>query len=75
MDERLVRVRVTAGARKETVAEKDGTFVVAVKEPAEANAANARVRAILAAHFAVPLARVQLKSGHQKPSKLFVIRQ
>lgn len=75
MEERLIRVRVTAGARKETITEKDGTFSIAVKEPAEANAANARVRAMLAAQFGVPLARVQLKSGHQKPSKLFIIRE
>lgn len=75
MEERLIRVRVTASAKREQVEQHtDGSFTIAVKERAEANAANARVRAILAAHFGVSLAQVQLKSGHQKPSKLFAIR-
>lgn len=74
MNERLLRVRVTPGARREKVERMGDIFVIAVKEPAEANAANARVRAILAAELGVPLARVQLKSGHQKGSKLFVVR-
>lgn len=75
MEERLVRVRVAAGERREKVEEKpDGTFVIAVKEPAEANAANARVRAILAERLGISPAQVQLHSGHQKPSKLFRIR-
>lgn len=72
----LVRVKVRAGAAKESIVRKSETmFEIAVKEPAAANHANARVRALLASHFGLPLARVRILSGHHAPSKKFRIHR
>jgi uncharacterized protein YggU (UPF0235/DUF167 family) len=66
----LVRVKVEAGARKETFEESaPGTFAISVKERAERNAANTRVRAIIARHFRVPLKMVRILTGHQGKNK------
>lgn len=71
----LVRVKVRAGAAKESVVRKSGTvFEISVKEPAAENRANARVRALLARHFGLPLVRVRIVSGHHASSKKFHIR-
>lgn len=75
MEERLVRVRVTANAKREQVLQHmDGSFTISVKERAEANAANTRVRTIVAERLQVPLQSVQIQSGQQKGSKLLRIR-
>lgn len=69
-----ISVRVLAGARQERVeALPKGRLRISVKEPAERNLANRRVRELLAEHLSLPLARVRLLSGHASPSKLFVI--
>lgn len=66
-----IRVKVTAGARKERFEEvRDGVFAAAVKEKAEQNLANARVRALVAARFCVPQKAVRIVSGHRSKSKL-----
>jgi uncharacterized protein (TIGR00251 family) len=66
----LVRVNVKAGARREKFVElmKD-SFTVDVKEEAERNQANNRVRALIALHFRVPLKEVMIVSGHKNPKK------
>lgn len=75
MEEKLVRVRVTAGAKREQVEQHmDGSFTITVKERAEANSANTRVRTIVAERLGVPLQSVQIQSGQQKGSKLVRIR-
>lgn len=74
-EKRIVKVRVQAGARQESVSRAGEAWVIAVKEPAEANRANARVRAVLAEALAVPLAAVRLMTGHHRPSKMFEILQ
>ncbi len=72
-EETLIRVRVSAGARREQVEEEDGTLMIAVKEPAAGNAANARVREIMAERFGVGLSAVRIANGHRKGSKLLRI--
>ncbi|MDB5225161.1 MAG: hypothetical protein JWL87_113 [Candidatus Adlerbacteria bacterium] len=67
-----VSVRVVAGAKKELVEElPKGRLKIWVKEPAERNLANHRVRELVAAHLNLPLADVRLLSGHTSPSKIF----
>lgn len=67
-----VKVWVQPGARKEKVlANTDGTFELSVREPAERNMANTRVRTILATHYGVSLGAVRIISGHRSGSKIF----
>ncbi len=70
---RYVKVKARAGAKKELVGRKGPVLFIAVKEPAEDNRANRRVRELVARESGVPLAVVRLVSGHHAPSKLFVI--
>jgi len=69
-----VRVRVTPGAKRESFIETDGkSFSASVREPAERNLANNRVREMVAAHFGVIVQKVKLVSGHRSPQKVFDI--
>lgn len=69
-----VRVEVRPGARKESVLQTDDkTYTIAVKEPAERNLANLRVREVLAEHLSVPIGKVRMVSGHRSPRKIFDI--
>ncbi|KND52066.1 MAG: hypothetical protein ABA06_02260 [Parcubacteria bacterium C7867-001] len=69
-----VRVRVIPDAKRESLIEtEDRTLTVAVKQPAERNLANTRVRELLAEHFSLPLGKVRLTSGHRSPRKIFDI--
>ena len=78
---RYVHVKVTAGARKESLKpvrsasgqESEDHFEIAVREKAERNMANARVIALVALHFAVTANKVRIVNGHHHPSKLLVI--
>jgi len=66
----LVRVNVKAGARREKfVVLMEDSFAVDVREEAERNQANNRVRALIAQHFHVPLKEVTVVSGHKSPKK------
>jgi len=68
--ERLVRVKVVADARKDSLRENGkGGFEMSVREPAAENRANERVRELLAAHFGVPVKSVRITAGHQRPTK------
>lgn len=69
-----VRVKVTPGARRESVVKTgEGEYEISVREKAERNLANSRVRAVLAAKFGVSEKAVRLVNGHRSPSKLFRI--
>lgn len=69
-----IRVRVTPGARKERVTkEEDGTFYIMVKEPAEQNRANARIKEILARELSVSMSNIRLLTGHRSSSKMYVV--
>lgn len=74
MDGEIVKVRVTADAKRELVERHARGLRIAVREPAEGNRANARVRELVARERGVPLARVSLVAGHHSPSKTFLVR-
>lgn len=70
----LIKVRVYPGSKKEEVARVgDDTLRVSVRERPENNAANARVKELLALYFAVPTGRVRLVNGARATHKIFEI--
>ena len=78
-----VKVIVTPGAKKEKVVVtpsatrhkggKEEILEISVREPAQRNFANTRVRELVAARFKVPLSAVRILSGHRSPHKLLSI--
>ncbi len=68
-----LKVIATPGARREKVEEKARALHIAVKEPAEQNRANMRVREIVAARLGVPVAQVKIINGHHGHSKLLSV--
>lgn len=70
-----IRVRVSAGAKKETfVANSDDSFLVSVKEQAEGNRANTRVLEVIAEHFGILPKQIRIISGHHAPGKILSIQ-
>lgn len=66
-----VKVRVVAGAKKETFKQKSNDhFKISVKEKAEQNLANRRVVELVADHFHIPSKQIRIISGHHSPSKI-----
>lgn len=66
-----IRVRVSAKAKKESLKKlSEDTFLIAVKEPAEQNRANARVLELVAGYFNINPKQVRIISGHHSPGKL-----
>ena len=71
-----VKVKVTAGARTESVKEVgENRYEVKIKEKAERNMANKKVVEIVAGLYKVPVNRVKIFSGHHSPSKLLTIHE
>lgn len=69
-----VRVRVMAGAKRESVSRKDETlWHICVREKAEQNMANARVKVLLATALGVSEKNVRLVKGAQTPSKVYLV--
>lgn len=69
-----VRVMVTPAAKRQRFAAAgENDFEAAVKEPAERNLANRRVRELVAAHYGVLAGKVRLVSGHRSPKKVFSV--
>ena len=68
-----LKVYVIPGARRETVDEVRGTLHISVKEPAQGNHANERVRALVAERFRVPLPYVRITHGHHSRSKMLSV--
>jgi len=69
-----VKVTAQPGARKETIHEAgDRGFVIAVREEAQQNRANTRIRELLADRFKVPLSAVRILTGHRSRSKILSI--
>lgn len=67
-----IRVRVKAGARKEhSLKTSETEWVIAVREPAERNLANGRIRQILADAYGVRPEAVRIVTGHHSPTKIF----
>ena len=71
-----VRVRVTAGAKKEGIeALPNNRFKIAVKQKPEQGAANKRVIELVAAHFRVAPKKVRIIRGHKTPFKIMVVNE
>jgi uncharacterized protein (TIGR00251 family) len=71
---RTLRVKVKPGARVDELTElDDGTWQARVKAPPVDGKANTTVVTLLAKHFGVPKARVQIKSGASGRLKLVTI--
>ena len=69
-----IRVHAVAGSRRESVKqESPGVYAVTVREPAERNLANTRIRELLAEELKVPVGAVRIINGHHSPTKLFSI--
>jgi len=67
-----VRVRVFPGSKKERILKTaDGRYEMQVKEPAEQNLANKRIRQLLASEYDVNDSNVRIVSGHQSQTKIF----
>jgi uncharacterized protein (TIGR00251 family) len=67
-----IKVKVKAGARKETVERiSDDHFDISIKEKAEHNYANTRILEIIRNIF--PNKPVRIISGHHSPSKIISI--
>jgi uncharacterized protein YggU (UPF0235/DUF167 family) len=69
-----IRVHVNPGARKERVVRDDATtFSISVKEPAERNMANGRIREILAQELGISVTQIRLLTGHHSSSKMYSV--
>ena len=69
-----IKVRVKAGARKEEIEKiSEDHYYISVKEKAERNMANNRIREIVASLLGVKREAVRIINGHQSPSKLISI--
>jgi uncharacterized protein len=67
----FVKVKVSPGDKREEVTRLAAdAFRVRVREPAENNAANRRVCALIAAQLGVPAGRVHIVRGHHGRSKI-----
>ncbi|MEZ4104506.1 MAG: DUF167 domain-containing protein [Candidatus Paceibacterota bacterium] len=69
-----IKVKVIPKAKKETVKEiRNNVYEVSVKEPAERNLANNRIRELLAGIYKVNEKAVRIVSGHHSGNKIFNI--
>lgn len=69
-----IRVTVYPGAKKEKVTVLgEHRLELMVKEPAERNLANERVRALVAREYRVSVAAVRMISGHHGQRKILSI--
>jgi hypothetical protein len=71
-----IRVKVNAGAQTESVRElDDGSLQVRTRAPATRGKANKRVLELLAEHFEVSAADLDIVSGHTSPVKHIDVRR
>lgn len=68
----LVRVKAFPDAPKERVEETaPHSLRIFVRQPAERNLANMRIRQIIALRYGVPIAQVRIRTGARSPHKTF----
>ncbi len=69
-----IKVVVYPGVKKEVVKEiGEARFEIRVKEPAEQNLANSRVRQLMAKQYQVPVSQVRMISGHHSSRKILSV--
>lgn len=74
MVEKIIKVRVSAGAKTEKIEEVEpNVFKIRVSAPPEKGKANERVAQMLAEYFKIPKTKVFLVSGATYKEKIFSI--
>jgi uncharacterized protein YggU (UPF0235/DUF167 family) len=69
-----IRVMAYPSAKKEQITEVgESRYEIKIKEPAERNLANLRIRQLLAEKYGIEEGKVRLVSGHQNSRKIFSI--
>lgn len=69
-----IKVQVYAGMKKEQVTRlKEHHFEIVTKAPARGNAANRKIRELIAAEYGVPDRHIRLVSGHHHPNKILEV--
>lgn len=68
-----IKVFVTPGAKREKVEEKGEDLLISVREQAQGNRANDRVREIVAERTGAPLGKVRILTGHHSRAKMISI--
>lgn len=68
-----LKVFVTPDAKKEKVEEKGDSLLISVREPAEQNLANDRVRELVALRLGVSTGKVRILTGHHSRSKMISV--
>ncbi|MEK7134453.1 MAG: DUF167 domain-containing protein [Patescibacteria group bacterium] len=74
----FIRVKVVPNAKKESFTPEEGKencFIASVREKAERNRANTRVRELVAGHFGVSVGKARLISGHHTRTKMFSVAE
>lgn len=67
----FLKVHVYPQMKKERVTKlKEHTYEIVVKEPAERNLANKRVRTLIAREYGITDKDVRIVTGHHSPSKV-----
>jgi uncharacterized protein YggU (UPF0235/DUF167 family) len=75
-DAKTIRVEVRPSVKRESVSERaDGSLEIHVREKAERNMANTRVRELIARHFNVSPKRVRILTGHRSARKTVQVLQ
>ena len=59
--------------REELVKEKPDAWRISVREPAQHNLANDRIRMLIARECAVPLSAVRILTGHHSRTKMISV--
>ncbi len=74
MATKTVYVKVFPDARKEKVVQlADDTFEIYVREPAQGNRANMRIRECVARAFGVTIEHVRMQTGQRSRKKVFIV--
>lgn len=67
-----IKVWANPGSKKEKVEKIDSsTYEISVKQPAERNLANTRIRELLSLELQIPVQNIRMISGHRSGSKIF----
>ena len=75
MIEKIIEVKVSAGAKTEKIEEiGPSTFKIRVNAPPERGRANIRVIELLSYHLDIPVSKIFLKSGATSREKIFLIK-
>jgi uncharacterized protein YggU (UPF0235/DUF167 family) len=72
-DGTYIRVRVTTGAKKQTVLKQKDVYHISVKEKPERGSANEKVRSVLARELGEHVQNLSLIKGHTTPSKTYLL--